>query len=538
MNVPKSTRVVVSAAFFGRDAACGGQRLLWRLWAFFSGIPVGAAIALAALREPAPLQLVWGALAGGVTLALLVSLLVRGRDDAFERGRHLAAATSFGWAAVPAAVAVYFAWSPGPWVYVGFVVVLLAAALFVATRALGPAAGLLRWKLRAVASLLIASLAVLTVAAAGAAIFATAPEPSSRFSSVLDAIDAEVVTRPVPACSAEPRAVAVLMERGAHPVLSPDGAQLWFDAESTADGGRRQIHRLDRATGSVTCWSCGDLGNNVHPSISPSGVSLVFQSDRHATWRHPDDTDLYLAAAQRAENPDHGQRLSFTVGPDESPVFGPGPMMVTWSRRLAGRYDVVAASIRSGHGGLLLGTPGVVASGGAEWIAPVAWSPDGRSLLVARGNPFAPLALEAVDPNTFSRRLLATDAARAGSFDGDGGWLGFATTRPLQWAGVLPRALGFALAPLAIDRRVREPLYRDTSVRSAASEQPANAAAIALPADIASWGEPTGLAIEPDGSGFVLGQRRQHDDGVQERLVAIELACTQTAIAPRAPAAP
>ena len=66
-------------------------------------------IALAALRDPAPLHLVWGALGGGVLLAVVVSLLARGHDDEFERGRHLAAATSFGWAAVPAAVAVFFA---------------------------------------------------------------------------------------------------------------------------------------------------------------------------------------------------------------------------------------------------------------------------------------------------------------------------------------------------------------------------------------------------------------------------------------------
>jgi len=103
---------------------------------------------------------------------------------------------------------------------------------------------------------------------------------------------------------------------------------------------------------------------------------------------------------------------------------------------------------------------------------------------------------------------------------------------------VLPRALGFAVAPLAIDWRAREPMCRDTGVRSAASEQAVEAAAIAIDAAVASGGEPTGLAIEPDGSGFVLGQRRQGDDGVHERLVAIQLACTQTAVAPRAPAAP
>ena len=58
-----------------------GARLLWRLWAFVSGVPVGGAIALAALRDPAPLQLVWGALGAGVLLAVVVSLLARGHDD-------------------------------------------------------------------------------------------------------------------------------------------------------------------------------------------------------------------------------------------------------------------------------------------------------------------------------------------------------------------------------------------------------------------------------------------------------------------------
>jgi len=39
------------------------------------------------------------------------------------------------------------------------------------------------------------------------------------------------------------------------------------------------------------------------------------------------------------------------------------------------------------------------------------------------------------------------------------------------------------------------------------------------------WGEPTGLALSPDGSVLVLGQRREIDGLVEERLVEITLDC-------------
>ena len=61
---------------------------------------------------------------------------------------------------------------------------------------------------------------------------------------------------------------------------------------------------------------------------------------------------------------DPSRRLSFLRGPDSHPIFGPGPQMVTWSHRESGRYQVVAAGIRSGHGGILLGNLGVLADGG------------------------------------------------------------------------------------------------------------------------------------------------------------------------------
>jgi hypothetical protein len=146
--------------------------------------------------------------------------------------------------------------------------------------------------------------------------------------------------------------------------------------------------------------------------------------------------------------------------------------------------------------------------------------------------------MEAIDPTRFDRRLLSSDAAHAGSFDADGGWLDFATTRPLHWLGALPRSLGFALAPLANARRDHEPLRRETGVCSGATSQSVDAPALDLPAEVATWGEPTGIAVEPDGSGFVLGQRRGDDDGVHERLVGVQLACTQAAVVPRTVSTP
>jgi hypothetical protein len=42
---------------------------------------------------------------------------------------------------------------------------------------------------------------------------------------------------------------------------------------------------------------------------------------------------------------------------------------------------------------------------------------------------------------------------------------------------------------------------------------------------LADWGAPTGLALWPDGTRLVLGQRRIAGGARQERLVEVELAC-------------
>jgi hypothetical protein len=518
------------ARFFSSE---GG--LLWRIWIFLCGLPVGAAAALAIARTPSAAGIAIGALAAGAALVAIASLLARD-DDEPDRGLHLANAASAGFAGLAAAAAVAFDWAPQRWFWVAAAIALLVAFLWAGLRAPGPAGGPARWALRALLAASIGFIVVLGIAAASAGLLARTPEPNARLSAALYAVDAGVVTRPFPVCAAAPKAVGAPLADGAHPALTPDGRFLYFDARVDAEGGRRQIQRLDRASGRVQCVTCGEDGNNQRPSVSASGVSLVFETDRHASRLHPDDTEIYLAAVTPPDrDAEAGRRLTFSTTPDERPIFGPGPTMLTWSRREGGRYRVVAAAIRSGHGGILLGSIGTLADGGAQWIAPIAWGADARSLVVARGNPFAAQSGALIDPTTGETRALGDDLAPAASLDGDGGWIALAATRSRHTAGVLPRWLGFALAPWAhaVDRRA--PLRDETALRLGPAADPASAQTLALDPAVAAWGEPTGLAYAPDASALVLGQR---DAGGAERLLWIDLDCTQTATAPREIPAP
>jgi hypothetical protein len=505
--------------------------VLWRFWSFVSGLPLGAfaAIAWAPDAAAAAAWAPWGALAGGLLLALATTLLARFGDDEPERGRHLAMAASAGWLAVPAGLAWWLGFAPGRSGWLGLCVGVLAIALWRGARALGPAGGLLRQAARAALFVAGGALAALGIGVAAATLRgAGVSEPSPRLAALVYELDAAVATRPLPSCAAEPRATRVLLAQGAHPVLSPDGRFVWFDAPSVESGGRRQIHRLERASGAVECWTCGEPGNNVRPHAGDSGLALVFDSDRAATWLHPDDTDVYLAATARKMA---SRRLTFRPGPDERALLGPGSRLLIWSRRDGGRFELASAALRSGHGGILLGKVGVLALGGAEWIAPLAWASDGRTLVYARGNPFGALAGAAFDPATGEVTPIGDGLAPAASFVADGGWLAVATSQGGHWGGALPAALGFALGPRATALSLREPLRTGSGVRSGPAAEPASATALALPLELAAWGEPTGLALAADGEAFVLGQRRAGAAGSEERLVEVTLSCGGTAFA-------
>ncbi len=506
--------------------------MFWRLWSFACGLPIGAfaAVATSPDADTAAARAYWGAAAGGLVLALLTEWLARRRDDEHDRGRHLAIGASASWLAIPAAIASWLGFGPGPVPWLGVCAVVLGLALWRGARAIGPAGGPLRPALAAVTWLAVGAVAALAIGTAMAAMRGGGPvaSPSPRLASTVYDFDASVVTQPLPSCERAPRAVRTLLETGARPSLGPDGRILWFDAPVAGEEGRRQIHRFDRETGVIECWTCGEPGNNVRPDAGDSGLALVFESDRAANWLSPDDTEIFLLGTAR-RGP--SRRLTFRPGPDESPRLGPRSQLVVWSRRERGHYQVVSAALRSGHGGILLGNVGVLATAGAEWIAPLGWASDGRTLVLGRGNPFAPLEGLAVDPATGSVSALGTDLAPSVAFVADGGWLAFPTAQGGHWAGALPRSLGFALAPWARSRSRERPLLHGTGVRSGPASDPTVSHELALPAEWANWGAPTGLALDPDGRGLVLGQRRETSHGIDERLVEISLDCDGTAFA-------
>jgi hypothetical protein len=499
--------------------------MLWRAWCFFVGLPLGALVLLAAWTRPVapPLWAVEAAAAGG-GLALLgvVSLVARSRDDDPDRGRHLAASASVGLAALPGLGLAFLDAGPPLVVLAGACLLAVAVALARGAWRRGPAPGALGSGVGAALALVAGAVLAIGWTAVAGSLAPSAPRPTTQQANAVYDLDARVPTRLLPRCGASPARVETLLDRGAHPRLGPNGQHLWFDAR--AEDGRRQVHRMELATRTVTCWTCGEEGDNVRPAPSDSGAGVVFETNRWATWRDPADTEIQITAG--TGDPGAGsRRLTVSPGADSHPLLGPGGGLVAWSRSAGGVVDVVAAPLRSGHGGILLGNPRVLHAGGSRWAAPLAWAPDARSLVVVRGNPLRPLDAASIDLATGARTPVgdAVPGAATASFNGDGGWLAVPTTARARVAGLLPSPLGFLVAPVEAMLVRDGPRFRGSGVRTG---QPFGPGAELALGDVATWGEPTGIALEPDGRAFVLGQRRRGDRAPEERLVRVELDCT------------
>jgi hypothetical protein len=496
---------------------------LHRIWAFLAGAPVGILGALAA-GEASWLSLEVGAAAGGAALLLAVVIAGRFASSEPERGAHLARAASLGLAAAPAAAAAWLGLQPGAAIALAALLLLLALRLALAARATGPGGGALRQAGSAAAAIAfgaVASLAAAGILAAFAAPREPAEVPETRSSYVYD-VDASVALGPEPHCAASVAASRDL-GAGANPALTADGAALWFDAPGP--DGRRQLHRLELGSGQRICWTCGEPGNNRRPRLAPNGAALLFETDRHATAFSPVNWDLYLTSA-RGSASTGSRRLSYDPAPDAFGSFDPGGRLVVWSSGAAGRYAIATAPLRSGHGGLLLGAPAALVPGGAAWVTPLAWSPDARTLVALRGDPFGVQETFALDPATGRKAPLSPPGAKvvAAAFSSDGASLALATTHPAAASAALPEWLGFLVGRLASLRGAEGARFRGTGVRIGAPW--AQELAVVELGEIAEFGYPAGIALAPDARSFVIAQRRSGGaGGAGERMLRVDLDC-------------
>lgn len=502
--------------------------MLWRTWLLGAGAALGAAVGVLVPLPPEWIErrasLLGLCIASGAGAVLVFGLLVvRRYDDDPDRGWHVARAAGVAFAGLPILRAHEHALLPGPpvaWLSL-LVVLVLAFVLWQGARARGPAGAVRSAASHGLAALLAGALLAFGSAPVLGSLELAIPAPTEQQSAAVFDLDARVATRRLPHCAPRVREQRVLLDRGAHPHATIDGTFLWLDA--LTDDGTRQVHRLERASGRLQCWSCGDPGDNVRPSPSPGGVGLLFETDRFATSLAPANTELMLATGTGAEPLHDARRITVSPGPDDHALFGPSPEILIWSHGEAGRRDVVTAVLRSGHGGLLLGRAHALVAGRGAFAAPLAMSLDARSLVVVSGNPLRPLTALALDLATGRVSSLGAEvspAATAG-FTADGGWLALATTRRAAPAGLAPSRLGGWIAA-----RLRNPSasrFRSTGLR--AGEPFAEGAALELDAELAAWGEPTGIAPSPDGARLVLGQRRTTESGVEERLVELVLDC-------------
>ena len=490
--------------------------MLVRVWAFVSSTPLGALAALSLPRDFGLLGTCVAIAAAGLVGAALATLATRHGDAAPDRGAHVARGASAGLAALPALLAAALQLGPPAWAWLGLACTALALALWRASRASTQAPG---------AAGLIASALLVPVVSAGVAVCiaiahgmlsAPSPEPDEALRTAALDIDSRVTLQAESRCGSRVAEVVVLTAFGAAPRLDADGETLWFEAR--AEDGRFQIQRRARS-GKVVCWTCAEPGNNRRPGPHPRGSGVLFDTDRYASWQRPADTEVMLASGRGDEGPRHpARRLTYSPGPDDHALYDPGGAGLLWSRGGSGRFEVQRASILGGHGGLILSEPITLFRGRASWVVPLAWSPDGRTLVAGFGHPFAPLTGVQLDPATGDvRRIEAGLLEGSVSFSADGRVMARATTRAERAGRLVPSTLGNVIA-----RWPGRSAPRAAGTEVLLGDPTGVLAALELD-ELASWGAPTGLSLLEGARGFVLGQR----GAAGERIVRVALACAE-----------
>lgn len=497
--------------------------MIWRIWAFFSGAPLGVLV-LWSFQPSADRPWVYAAAAiGGLLMILAASWVVRRRAAHEQAGAgHAMRAATAGWLAWPAVAAVRLDIGPGAWPFALIGVVWLAYAFWRHTRSDAPAPGPVRHLVRWAAEFALGVLLVLVVGGLWAATDGGQVDPDERTRAAAFDIDAAVALGPERVCEMVPADVSVLSDRGRSPRLADRGQTVWFEA--IEPDGRHQVQRLSLETGVSVCWTCDEPGNNRRPSPHVSGNVVLFDSDRYASWRTPGDTEVMVINGRGDSGPDRAaRRVTFHSGPDENAFYDPTGRGIVWLRGERGRASVRRAAIQTGHGGIQLTNEQPLMRAGAGWVVPLSWSPDARGLVAARGHGLGPRRAELLDPASGARRSLGASlaAGSAADFSADGALLVLAETSTIRAAALLPESMGFALARLpSVAAGARAQLSTGTVLRFGPSG--GELAPLALDDALASWGAPTGVSMAPEGDWLVLAQRRVD---AAERLIRIDLDC-------------
>jgi hypothetical protein len=252
----------------------------------------------------------------------------------------------------------------------------------------------------------------------------------------------------------------------------------------------------------------------------------VFDTDRHRSWRHPMNTEIYALEIREDDRERSAIRLTRDLRPDDHALYDPSGRGVLWTRTLGPEFAVVRGAIRGGHGGIILTGTSLVRKGGMRWPGALAWAPDARSLALGFGHAVRPLDLEVWDPATEEPVAAVAQAATTASvsFSRDGQRMAVASTRPSGAASLLPKRLGFLigrLEPWLSPDGVTGPGETLLHVGARGELAPVELA------DVAEWGAPTGVSLAPRGDAMVLGQRRASADGFEERLLWLALDCEE-----------
>ena len=488
--------------------------MLVRLWAFAAGAPLGVLAALAWPYDSTPLRCGIAVVAAGAFGATLAALAIRMGDQAPDRAAHVARGASVGLAALPAVAAAGLRLGPPGWVWLCLAAAALSFAQWRASRASTPGPGAAGLIASATLALLLSVVATVAIAVVHGELSPSSPQSDAALRAAAFDIDSRVALRAQRRCGPRVADSVVLTRSGAAPRLAADGETLWFEAR--ADDGRIQVQRRERS-GQVVCWTCAEPGSNRRPAPHPRGTDVLFDTDRFASWQRPGDTEVMLSSARGDGGPRQpARRLTHSPGPDDHAFFDPSGAGLFWSRGGGGRFEVARASILSGHGGLLLSDPLVLFRGRASWVIPLGWSPDGRTLVAGFGHPLAPLKGVSLDPAAGEPRRIE-DGLLAGSvsFSADGRVMAVAATQADGATRLLPSTLGNVIA-----RWPRLPAAGVVGTEVRYGDPTGDLVRLDL-GELAGWGVPTGIALLPDASGFVLGQRGAEG----ERILRVSLGC-------------